>query len=164
MRSCPQTVGQSVFEHGISVWKQTRRLILDGEGWVGLIKPHLYDPQLIKLYNIFHDCGKPYCLIQDEKGNHFPNHAEISYQTFLQYFDNELVANLIRDDMVLHTATAEDIANRGWTKSHAFTLLVSALGEIHSNAKLFGGTESTSFKIKHKKIEQRAKQLLKMYL
>lgn len=44
----------------------------------------------------------------------------------------------------------------------AITLLITGLSEIHSNAKMFGGTDSTSFKIKLKSITQRGKQIFKI--
>ena len=45
---------------------------------------------------------------------------------------------------------------------HAFTLLLTGLAEIHSNAEMFGGLESVGFKIKWKSINQRGKQILKL--
>jgi hypothetical protein len=36
-----------------------------------------------------------------------------------------------------------------------------ALSELHSNAQLFGGTESTSFKIKWKQIDKRGRAICK---
>lgn len=45
---------------------------------------------------------------------------------------------------------------------HHLTLLLVGLAEIHSNAKMFGGLDSTSFKIKWKNINQRGKQIIKL--
>jgi hypothetical protein len=42
----------------------------------------------------------------------------------------------------------------------AMTLLLTGLAEVHSNAQMFGGLDSTSFKIKFKSINQRGKQIL----
>jgi hypothetical protein len=47
-------------------------------------------------------------------------------------------------------------------KPHALTLLLTGLAEVHSNANMFGGIESTSFKIKYKSICQRGKQILNL--
>jgi len=65
--------------------------------------------------------------------------------------------------MVLHTCTADQLATKlsEWSSEHAFSLLVAALCELHANAKMFGGIESTSFKIKWKKLNKRGKQIVK---
>lgn len=170
MINCPQTDTQNVLQHGLSVFSFTQRLI--SGNWAGMkipewfsenfekIKENLLDFETIRLYNVYHDCGKPFCLTYDEKGRHFPNHAEVSYETFKKYFNNDSAANLIKDDMVLHTATAEEIKSLNWSKNHYCTLLITALAELHSNAEMFGGIESTSFKIKFKKLNQRGKMLM----
>ncbi len=41
----------------------------------------------------------------------------------------------------------------------ATSLLISALSEVHANASMFGGIESTSFKIKWKQIDKRGRQV-----
>ncbi len=168
-----QTANLSVLDHGNSVWSFTQRLLnKDTEGfripnWLSENYDHilanLHDHSLIEEYNILHDCGKPYCLVVDEDGKrHFPNHAEVSKQTYLQLPDaNPIVANLIGWDMVLHTATAEEIQAMNLSKQDAFTLLITALAEVHSNASMFGGIESQSFKQKWKKLERRGNMLLK---
>lgn len=45
--------------------------------------------------------------------------------------------------------------------SIAISLLITGLSEIHANASMFGGIESTSFKIKYKQIDSRGKAILK---
>ena len=43
-----------------------------------------------------HDCGKPYCITIDEAGRrHFPDHANVSANTFAQISDNKIVKDLI---------------------------------------------------------------------
>lgn len=165
MKSCPQTDTQSVFQHGIAVWKMTKRLLdkkLDGlriPEWFHQIKPSdLFPLDKIKKYTIFHDCGKPDCITIIDGKRHFPNHAEISYQVFKE-FDPE-VADLIRDDMVMHLKG--ELPN--WERRHALTLLIVALAEIHANAEMFGGIDSDSFKIKWKRINQKGKQLCQKML
>ena len=46
----------------------------------------------------------------------------------------------------------------------ALNLLLVGLAETLSNSQMFGGTDSTSFKIKNKRINQRAKKIIKKYL
>lgn len=171
MQECIQTQDQSVLNHGHSVWKYTKRLI-SGQ-WDGLLIPewlkenhayivnNLHPTEIVKKYNIYHDCGKPYCLTEDEQGRHFPDHARISKDIWnLNFLGEELVGDLIGSDMCIHTETVEQIESHNWDIRTAFTLLITALAEIHSNAQMFGGIESTSFKIKWKKINQRGKMLL----
>jgi hypothetical protein len=175
MGNCFQTAGQSVLDHGLSVWEHIKKLIAgDFDGfklpdWFidnhTFIVNNLHKTSNIKDYNIYHDCGKPYCLNVDENGKrHFPDHAEMSKKTWLSVSDNQIVAELIGLDMTLHSATAEEIISLNLSIQTSFTLIVTALAEIHSNAKMFGGIESTSFKMKWKKLDQRGKMLLKLFL
>lgn len=177
MHECPQTDTQSTIEHGLSVWSYTKKLI-SGQ-WENLRIPNwfeqnhtyivnnLYATKVIKEYNIFHDCGKFKCITYDELGKrHFPNHAEVSGKTYKEYFpkSNSVISDLIQDDMALHTCTALEIESKNWSKQHAFTLLVTALAELHSNAQMFGGIESNSFKSKWKKLDRRGKQLCRKHI
>ncbi len=178
MKECEQTKGQSVLAHGVSVRKYLFDLLNHLRhgtdlkyqwklpDWVkdnkDLILNSLPSDRTLILYTTLHDCGKPFCLEIDAEGKkHFPNHAEISYNTFLRYYDDSLAAELIRRDMDIHLLKSEGVEE--FAKSeHAITLLLTGLAEVHSNANMFGGIESTSFKIKHKAITQRGKQILKI--
>lgn len=62
--------------------------------------------------------------------------------------------------MVLHTETYEQVIARNLSLKTRMTLLVTALAELHSNAAMFGGIESTSFKIKWKKLDKLGKKLI----
>lgn len=170
MASTKQTETQSVLEHGLSVWNYTKKILnkdLVGfkiPNWLVLnydnILNNIHDEDIIKAYNIFHDCGKPKCHIVDDHGkSHFPNHAEVSKEVWNSHFDNETVGNLIGLDMLLHTATADEIVGMNLNIKDSMTLLITALAEIHSNAEMFGGIESDSFKIKWKKLDRRGKML-----
>lgn len=177
MAECQQAVNWSVLDHGNSVWSYTQRLLNgDFEGfrvpnWLtenyDEIRANVYGDSIIKEYNIFHDCGKPYCLMVDEDGKrHFPNHAEVSKQTYkslpVGYIPHAItISNLIGWDMILHTATAEEILALNLTKQDLYTLLITALAEIHSNASMFGGIENVSFKQKWKKLDRRGNMILK---
>jgi hypothetical protein len=67
--------------------------------------------------------------------------------------------------MAIHTANADEIAKLcvEWDVEDAMTLLVAALAEIHSNARLFGGIDSVSFKSKWKNWDRRGKQIIKTF-
>lgn len=177
MKNCPQTQGQSVLQHGFSVKNYLFDLInhlktgstLKYEwilpDWVyenkDLILQSLPDEQTLKLYTIFHDIGKTICLQTDENGKrHFPDHANVSYQIFKQIFNNDIAAQLIKHDMHIHLLKSNGVDD--FVKNpYAITLLLTGLAEIHSNAEMFGGLSSISFKIKNKSICQRGKQILK---
>ena len=180
MSVTPQTDTQSVLDHGISVheyfldlidylknnnskftWKIPNWLLENKD----FILDNLHSDDIIKYYQILHDFGKHYCITIDYEGKrHFPNHAEVSFDTYSKLFDNKIVANLIKNDMVLHTIKSDEVQkfiDENDTKT-VLTLLITALCEIHSNAEMFGGIESTSFKIKWKKLDKRGNQILKI--
>jgi len=172
MKRCPQTETQSVYQHGISVkehmfeiinmlrnnqplenWKIPEWLFL----YRNQILEQLLPDAIIEEYTIHHDCGKPYCLTYDADGKrHFPNHAEASYNTWVSIGGNQIAAQLMRMDMMIHTIKANDI-DEFITHPEAITLLLAGLAEIHSNSKMFGGSDSTSFKIKWNQINKRGK-------
>ena len=174
MQGCPQTASQSVYQHGISVRDHIFQLITFlktgqiAEGWRLPEWMYQYRQQLldgllpediIEEYTIFHDCGKPYCITLDELGRrHFPNHPEVSYRIWQTVSSNQTIANLIRMDMQIHTIKANQIAEF-IRQPEAITLLLAGLAEVHSNAKMFGGLESESFKIKWNQINKRGKAI-----
>lgn len=179
MQNCPQTNSQSVYQHGLSVrdhifelisFLETGQISNDWKlpSWMHEYREKLLNnllpKDIIEEYTVFHDCGKPYCLSIDPEGKrHFPNHAEVSYQTWQKYSNNEQVAKLIRMDMMIHTMKATDI-DEFIKHLEAITLLLTGLAEVHSNAKMFGGIDSTSFKIKWNQINKRGKAIcLKLY-
>jgi len=123
---------------------------------------NLLDTETILEYALFHDCGKPFCQETDSEGRiHFPNHAEISAQIWLDHGGDEQIANLIRLDMDIHRLKAEQI-EEFCKRKEAITLLIAGLAEIHSNANMFGGIDSDSFKIKWKHIDRRGKAICKI--
>jgi len=183
MLKCEQTKGQSVYQHGQSVRNHFFELIHalkhdDKEmlskwripKWLfdykDCILDNLYEQGKIELYTLYHDAGKPYCRYVDKETGkvHFPNHAEVSRYIWDCVGGNKIVGNLIADDMIIHTATAEEIDRKlkeDWDAADAITLLIVALSELHSNAKMFGGIESPNFKGKWKKVERRGNQITK---
>lgn len=177
MQACEQTKGQSIYDHGINVWQHLEKL-LDGNTdgfrlpqWYSEYYEQLiataHDPMILRKYAIYHDAGKPYCLTIDEDGRrHFPNHAEISRQTWIETFgdcgDNAIIADLISLDMIMHTEKFEQIIGRNLPNATIASLLLSALAELHSNARMFGGgIESDSFKIKWKRLDKLGAKLCK---
>lgn len=177
MKSCEQTKGLSVLDHGFSV----RNYFLDLyshlkyqtnleykwrlPNWVNSkLLDYLLPLRHIEIYQVFHDCGKPFCKSVDSEGKfHFPNHAKESYKCWLNVGGSKQIANLMHMDMDIHLLKAtevEEFANR----KEAITLLLTGLCEIHANASMFGGLESTSFKIKWKKINQRGKAICNILL
>lgn len=177
MSQCPQTENQSVLDHGLSVRDYALELYdyiyFEGElskewripEWIEHYREEfqsgLLDRLTIEHYTVFHDCGKPFCLVYDEDGRkHFPNHAEISEKAYRETFGNDQVARLIGMDMDIHLLKADGLKEFSQRKE-ALTLLIVGLAEIHSNAKMFGGFASTSFKIKWKQIDKRGRQILK---
>jgi hypothetical protein len=174
MKECDQTKTQSVYDHGVDVWKHLEKLLnRDWDGfkipqWLVDYQDHIltniHDIEDLYDYAIYHDCGKPYSRVVDQHGDiHFPNHAQVSKDTWLQYSDNKIVADLIGYDMCLHVETADQIMSHDWDIKTAMSLLLTSLAEIHSNATMFGGIDTISFKSKWKKINRRGSMLVKHY-
>lgn len=179
MQQTLQTESQSVYQHGVSVKEHIFELISFlktgqiGEGWKlpewmytyrERLLASLLSENIIEEYTVFHDCGKAYCLSIDENGKrHFTNHAELSYRTWLKVGGSPQAAKLMKMDMMIHTMKAADI-DEFIKHEEAITLLLAGLAEVHSNAKMFGGTESESFKIKWSQINKRGKAIcLKLF-
>lgn len=176
MRNCEQTKGLSVLAHGISVKNYLFDLInhlKSGEPlkyewklpeWVydnkNLLLSSLPSNKILQRYAILHDCGKPFCQeIDGDNKTHFKNHADVSYQTFKKIYDDPIAAFLIKHDMDIHLLKSNDVLE--FSKNpYAIVLLLTGLAEIHSNAQMFGGFDSVSFKIKWKSINKRGKQII----
>jgi hypothetical protein len=176
MKACEQTKGMNVLEHGSMVHYYYTDLMdhltnADELEYVWKIPSWVYDnsntiieeccqKDTMKEYMELHDCGKPYCHIVDDDGKrHFPNHATVSHEVYCKLFpEKKIIAQLIRMDMDVHCLKGEDVEK---FSQHilAISLLISALCEIHANASMFGGIESTSFKIKWKQIDKRGRQV-----
>lgn len=174
MKECYQFKDMNVLQHGYSVldyWLDLMNGVVGGKpvnkewrlpDWISEIS--LFDIicyDIVEDHLIYHGCGKPFCRTVDDEGRqHFPNHAEVSYRRYLQYeYANEEVANLIRQDMDAHTVKGDAI-DEFIRRREAPTLLLAALCEIHSNSVMFGGLESTSFKIKWKHLNKIGKRLV----
>jgi hypothetical protein len=127
------------------------------------ILPKLLPLHILVDYQIWHDIGKPYCRTVDDEGKqHFPNHAQVSYDTWIanchQTEDNLLVGQLILKDMLAHTVKGEDLTTF-LADPLAPSLVVTALCEIHSNASALGQLDSDMFKIKLKRLDKIGRKL-----
>jgi len=176
MKECEQTQGQSVYEHGVAVWTHLQDLInyLNDKHtlphwkiptWVDTYKKELKESLLplttLKSYTIFHDCGKPFCLTIDDQGRrHFPNHAQVSHDLWIETTQDKQVATLILNDMWIHIIKSNEI-DSFIELPEAVSLLLVGLCEVHSNCRMFGGIESVSFKSKWKQIDRRGRAICK---
>ncbi len=184
MSACEQTQGQSVYQHGISVNEYLTDLLSYLRtnkssktwrlpDWIDQYNNQLLccllPDEILSQYALFHDCGKPYCLTIDAEGRrHFHDHAKKSYETWMQaqheaqdQAQHAQIGQLILHDMDIHTIKAEQLEEFA-RKPEAISLLLTGLAEIHSNAALFGGIDSTSFKIKWKQIDKRGRAICKL--
>lgn len=114
-----------------------------------------YNIDIMSNYHIYHDCGKHISKCIDENGKvHYPDHAKHSSNLYFEYFDNEMVKDLIFKDMNFHNLKNEELMN--WitieNKVTVCSLYLSAWAELLANSELFGGKDCDSFKIKRKKL------------
>ena len=179
MRACAQSQQQNVLQHGQAVARtfDQLRLILEGKAEVpapwrlpAWLTPgsaeaqallhRLAPARTLRTYQIWHDCGKPYCVQEDAQGHrHFVDHAEHSARVWRALGGDARVARLMAQDMDAHLLRAEEISAFA-AREDAASLWLTALAEVHANAQMFGGWESTSFKAKAKHLERRGKALL----
>jgi hypothetical protein len=175
MKATKQAKNQNIIQHGLSVWSYTYKLLQGNTEGFRLpqwwddykddIFKNLHDFKTIKHYNIWHDIGKPFCKFIDKDGKqHFPNHAQKSKEIWDEYFPNRRdISKLIAHDMDFHTLTFEAMLDQNLSIQDICTLMITALAELHSNANMFGGIESDSFKIKSKKWDKLSKKICEKY-
>ena len=179
MTCCFQFREQNILEHGKSVnsyFTDLFNFLTKGSclrytwrlpAWINdpILLDYEYNLELIKFYHIYHDCGKPFCLTIDELGRqHFPDHTIASRNRWLQYSndceESKYIAELIEHDMDFHLLNSENILEFA-NNPNSRLLLLTGLSELHSNAMMFGGLESTSFKIKWKNADRFGKRIIK---
>jgi len=168
MSSCSQSKGQTILQHGEAVAARYKDLIGEQKmewrlpDWFDLdyLLPLCPPAEIMEQYHIYHDCGKPYCVTVDDEGRqHFPDHARISAAIWRVNGGSEQIAELIQRDMDMHTIKPADAA--GYDRMDlAPALLLTALSELHANAEMFGGIESTSFKIKFKALNKVGRNII----
>lgn len=163
MKSCEQTSGLSVLEHGHMVHESYLQLVQELEQGVGPVtlqnlwewlRERLVSPDEIRTYQIYHDCGKPVCA----NGGHFPEHAKHSCKQWAKIYGNGTISRLMGMDMCFHLMNAAQ-ASTFWKNPLAPTLYVTAWAEIRANAGMFGGEDSVSFKKKRKRLERAGRAL-----
>lgn len=177
MRSCNQTSGMTILEHGEMVAAYYRDLIChirDGKPltyewrlpeWISnpLLLEGLPSDEIMGEYHLFHDVGKPACRTIDADGRqHFPDHAAVSRQVWLEAGGDPQIGELIGMDMDIHLLTGDGVEEFA-QRPQACALLLTGLAEVHANAAMFGGIESTSFKIKWKHLAKRGKAILNRF-
>jgi hypothetical protein len=175
MKATKQAKNQNMIQHGLSVWSYTYKLLQGNtegfrlpqwwDDYKDEIFKNLHDFKTIKHYNIWHDIGKPFCKFIDKDGKqHFPNHAVKSKEIWDEYFPNRRdISKLIAHDMDFHTLTFDAMLEQDLSIQDIATLMITALAELHSNANMFGGIESDSFKIKFKKFEKLGKKICEKF-
>lgn len=154
MESCYQTSGINMLQHGEMVREEYQKLLLCLPEYILDLRDLVLSSEITDRYQVFHDCGKPYCVSDGEA--RFPNHAETSASTWLSLHpEDKIVADLMRHDMDFHLGTHD------WTSPLAPTLYLTAWAELFANANMFGGVESTSFKIKRKRLIKAGKDYVR---
>ncbi len=159
--------GQDVHQWYLNIKKNINLFSEKSQKILTMIQHPNVDIDLIEQYHVFHDIGKPYCLKHIDGKSSFPEHAQCSHQIFSQYCDHPLINDCILFDMLLHQSTCEEI--KIWKNQHqhldyyhdlSSLLSMTTIAELHSNSLMFGGFESSSFKIKEKKIIRNIHQLI----
>ena len=160
-----------MLDHGNMVWSRFQDLIADEPkmqwrmpDWFIKHKQDLIarlpSMDIMEEYLTYHDCGKPSCRTVDEEGRqHFPDHASASCKIWSTLGSPE-AAKLMGMDMDIHLLKGDDIPDF-IKKPECCALLLAGFAEIHANAEMFGGLESTGFKIKWKHIDKRGRAICK---
>src|SRR3546814_7888859 len=78
----------------------------------------------------------------------FPDHAAISEAAWLAAGGDPEIGDLIGMDMDVHLLKGDDVESFS-KRPQARALLITALSEVHANASMFGGIESTSRSEEH---------------
>lgn len=173
MEECHQSAHETVWQHCQSVAKTYFSILETPEkfqlppiikdNWNRLTQNQA-DPAIVREYLTWHDCGKPACVSLVDGRISFPNHAEVSENLFRKAGGNPESAKFIGLDMVFHlvkpSQVAADLQSLKLTTIETMTLLLTAWAALFSNAEMFGGTNSESFKIKYSQLTARSKKVL----
>jgi hypothetical protein len=150
-----ETLIKKWFDHGKSVNEWYEKLCNNPE-IIGIEKVINWFKSYQKVnlfpYHYNHDISKPYIIEYDENGNpHYPNHSYHSHLLYIERFGHDQYADMILHDMDFHKKRGDDI-NKVWLLHYSNHLYATAWAEIYANSELFGGIDSTSFKIKRKQL------------
>lgn len=166
MKACEQMPGLSTLEHGFKVSLAYEKLIseldsgLKDENLTRIyrsLKSSLLPSEVMRRYQVFRDCGKPFCQPTEERK--FPDHEVRSFEQWKILFPEEtLIAELMLNDMRFHTG---ENSEEFYRSEIAPSLYFTAWAELFANAEMFGGQESTSFKIKKKRLIAQGKKMMK---
>jgi len=122
-----------------------------------LIKENQLDQNIVRDYLEWHDCGKPFCRVEENGKIKFPGHAKVSRELFIQAGGSLESAELIGLDMLFHTSSAKSLLELQLDKKTMYTLMLSAWASLFSNAQMFGGFGSENYKIKRSQMLARCK-------
>ena len=179
MLSCQQTTDQNMLEHGWSVRNHTLELLPQYIEQINWKPEHGNLNYVLDQYTIWHDMSKHSVKTTDPVTNkcHYFGHAKASaeaYRNMAVGSHTSLISALIETDMDLHTirdVTAIESTLNEYRKYDlngipirtfiAIKTLV-AFAELDSNAELFGGKESDSYKIKFKRLTKTVSRLQDM--
>lgn len=155
--------GRDVFARYLDLISREPQLKWRMPDWIEPLRALQLPLEIMKHYLIYHDCGKSFCRTVDENGRqHFPNHAQVSYETWMQYAETEedrQIGKLILMDMDAHTLKGGAI-DEFIKRPEASSLIFAGLAEIHSNAAWKNQLDSDQFKIKAKQIDKIGKRLV----
>lgn len=156
-------------------WKLPKWLDENKEFFVKNFPDSSWHAYVMDRYLTLHDCGKPNVKTVDENGRtHFPDHEVASKEEYLKFaskvrsnvsgenadwYEDTIIAEMIGNDMLIHTLKADGVESF-CDILYPLTHLLVGLATIHSNASMFGGIDSTSFKIKWKTLDSRGKQII----
>lgn len=173
MNSCFQSAQQTTLEHGMAVYNAYLALMANSTeapvpNWFAenfeWFSSQQVDKSTLKYYLVYHDCAKFKTLSVDLEGNqHFAGHALASKHLWEELFGPSLISELIGRDMDMHLLKPSLIKTYD-RPDFMPTLLVCALAELHANAAMFGGFDSTSFKIKFKALTRLGNTFIKTTL
>ena len=152
----------TVFQHGIDVWKETKKIIhsMKNNSFEelpvffkdnkDLFLKNIVDYKTLMLYCIYHDCGKPFCVPDHQIK--FKDHEFESFKIIKELFpENETLHKLVLNDMKIHKVRAcnfDDFLNT----PNLITHIIVGLAEMNANSQMFGGKESDSYKMKYKNL------------
>lgn len=165
MQACQQTAGLNVLQHGVLVslaYSEMLKELRKGthqeeflQGMFPLLEPLLFEEELMSRYHVYHDCGKPFCQATEERK--FPDHEARSFEQWSLIFpEDKIVANLMLNDMKFHAGNNDA---EFYSSELAPSLYLTSWAELEANSSMFGGHESTSYKIKRKRLIQQGKKL-----